>query len=86
LFGPWTFYDVDKVSHQIQGISIIDIATRWVELCPYTSKRSKDIALFVDQNWFAHYPRPRLAIFVSDSAILDGITPYFLRVCSFFVI
>ena len=25
------------------------MATRWVELCPYTSKRSKDIALLVDQ-------------------------------------
>jgi hypothetical protein len=46
LFGPWTSYDVDKVSHQIQGISIIDIATHWVELCPYTSKFSEDIALF----------------------------------------
>jgi hypothetical protein len=31
LFGPWTFYDVDKVPHQIQGTSIIDISTRWVE-------------------------------------------------------
>jgi hypothetical protein len=61
------FYDVDKVSHQIQGISIIDIATRWIELYPYNSKRSKDIALLVDQNWFARYPRLRLAIFDNRS-------------------
>jgi hypothetical protein len=67
LFGPWTFYDVDKISHQIQGISIIDIATHWVELCPYTSKLSENIALLVDQNWFARYPRPRLAIFDDGS-------------------
>jgi hypothetical protein len=38
LFGAWTFEDVDNVVHQIQGLSIIDVATRWVEPCPYNSK------------------------------------------------
>jgi hypothetical protein len=63
LFGPWTFTDIDNATHHIQGLSIIDVATRWVELCPYNSKRSEDIALLVDQNWFCRYPRPRIAIF-----------------------
>ena len=45
LFGPWTFQDVNQAAHQIQGVSIIDVATRWIELCPYSSKKSEDIAL-----------------------------------------
>ena len=67
LFGPWSFNDIDGISHQIQGLSIIDIATRWTELCPYSSKRSEDIALLVDQSWFCRYPRPRAAIFDNGS-------------------
>ena len=34
LFGPWSFNDVDGVTHQIQGLSIIDIATRWTGIVP----------------------------------------------------
>jgi hypothetical protein len=67
LFGPWSFNDIDGISRQIQGLSIIDIATRWTELCPYSSKRSEDIALLVDQYWFCRYPRPRAAIFDNGS-------------------
>jgi hypothetical protein len=67
LFGPWSFEDVDKVPHQIQGLSTVDIATRWVELCPYISKRLEDIALLVDQTWFCRYPRPRIVIFDNNS-------------------
>jgi hypothetical protein len=63
LFGPWSFTEIDRISRQIQGLSIIDVATRWTELCPYVSKRSEDIALLVDQQWFCRYPRPRAAIF-----------------------
>ena len=36
LFGPWMFQDVTQATHQIQGLSIIDVATRWIELCPYS--------------------------------------------------
>jgi hypothetical protein len=67
LFGPCTFQDVDNVTHQIQGLSIIDVATRWVELCAYNSKQSEDIALLIDQNWYCRYPRPRIAIFDNGS-------------------
>jgi hypothetical protein len=63
LFGPWTFTDIDNATHHIQGLSRINVATHWVEICPYNSKQSKDIALLVDQNWFCRYPRPRIAIF-----------------------
>jgi hypothetical protein len=73
----WFFMMLTK----IQGISIIDVATRWVELCPYTSKRSEDIALLVDQNWFCRYPRP-IAIFDNGSEFsvrVFGITPQLWR-------
>jgi hypothetical protein len=67
LFGPWTFHDISHAPHQIQGLSIIDVATCWVELCPYSSKKSEDIALLVDQNWFCRYPQPSIAIFDNGS-------------------
>jgi transposase InsO family protein len=67
LFGPWTFQDITNKTYQIQGLSIIDVATRWVELCPYSSKKSEDIALLVDQNWFCRYPRPKIAMFDNGS-------------------
>jgi hypothetical protein len=67
LFGPWTFQDITKTTYQIQGLSIIDVAMHWVELCPYTSKKSEDIALLVDQNWLCRYPRPRIAMFDNGS-------------------
>jgi hypothetical protein len=63
MFGPWTFLDANGTQHAIQGLSIIDVATRWTELCPCPSKRSEDIAMLVDQQWFCRYPRPRAAIF-----------------------
>jgi Integrase zinc binding domain len=67
LFGPWTFQDVSQNTHHIQGLSIIDVATRWVELWPYSSKKSEDIALLVDQHWFCCYPQPCIAIFDNGS-------------------
>jgi transposase InsO family protein len=67
LFGPWSFNNIDGTSRQIQGLSIMDVATRWTELFPYTSKRSEDIALLVDQQWFCRYPRPRAIIFDNGS-------------------
>jgi Integrase zinc binding domain len=67
LFGPWTFQDITQTTHHIQGLSIIDVATCWVELCPYSSKKSEDIALLVDQIWFCCYPRPRIPIIDNGS-------------------
>jgi hypothetical protein len=52
LFGPWTFTNLDRIPRRIQGLSIIDVASRWTELCPYVSTPSEDIALLVDQQWF----------------------------------
>ena len=34
---------------------------------PLCIKKSEDIALLVDQNWFCRYPRPRIAIFDNGS-------------------
>ena len=53
LFGPWTYTDITGIERKIQGISIINIATRWVELQPYNTKRSEDITLILDREWFA---------------------------------
>jgi len=63
LFGPWTFSDKNGIDRKIRGVSIIDVGSRWVEIKSYDSKRSEDISLIIDQEWFARYPRPRVCIF-----------------------
>jgi hypothetical protein len=40
LFGIWSFTDINNVPHQIQGLCIIEIATRWVKVYLYRSKRA----------------------------------------------
>ena len=67
LFGPWTFIDKDGIDRKICGLTIIDVATRWPELRAYSSKRSEDISMIIDQEWFSRYPRPRVAIFDNGS-------------------
>ena len=63
LFGPWTFTDYEDNVRHIKAVSIIDVATRWIELHEYSSKRSEDISLIIDREWFSRYPRPEYAIF-----------------------
>jgi hypothetical protein len=72
LFCPWTFKDKDGNEHKLKALSIINIATRWPEIIPYSSKRSEAISLLFDQVlWLCHYPRPETVIF--DSGKESGI-------------
>jgi hypothetical protein len=63
LFGPWTFKDKDGNEHKLQALSIINIATRWPKIVPYSSKCSEDISLLFDQVWLCRYPHPETVIF-----------------------
>jgi hypothetical protein len=79
LFRPWSFNDINGVTRHIQGLSIIDVAPRWTELCPYSSKCSEDIALLVDQKLFCCYPRPRAAIFDNGSEFSSEFSSEFFE-------
>ena len=63
LFGPWTWTDCNGINRSIHAISIIDIATRWIELAPFDDKRSETISIIIDHQWFCRYPRPQYCIF-----------------------
>ena len=63
LFGPWSFTDVHGRDRSLRAVSVIDIGTRWIELLPFTDKRSETVALTFDQEWLCRYPRPESVIF-----------------------
>jgi transposase InsO family protein len=67
LFGPWTFTDVKNIEHKLQAVSTIDVATRWLEIVPYDSKRSEDISMIFDQVWLCRYPQPEFVIYDNGS-------------------
>ena len=39
-------------------VTMMDEATTWIEIMPIDNKKSEDIALLVDSEWFNRYPRP----------------------------
>ena len=43
---------------QIWALTIVDEGSGWPEVIPIENKKSKEIALLVDAEWFCRYPRP----------------------------
>ena len=43
---------------QISALTMMDDATRWLEIIPISNKNCKEIAYLVDSEWFCRYPRP----------------------------
>lgn len=84
LFGPWTFEDADGKTHKLQGVSIIDVTLKWIELHYYDTKKSYDVFKILDNEWLCRYPRPRFVIYDNgtefgkefyDGLLSYGITP-----------
>ena len=58
LVGPYTVTSANRVV-DLHALSIIDIATQWVEIVPLNAdKGSETIALLFDRVWLCRYPRP----------------------------
>ena len=55
LIGP---YGADK----LQALTIIDVATRRIEILPIENKESAPIAALVDEQWMGRYQRPEKCI------------------------
>jgi hypothetical protein len=87
LFGPWKFVDANNKERKIHAISIIDPATRWIELHMLKQRHGKtdlNVALILENEWFCRYPRPTYCIFdngtefgfeILDLLLSYGITP-----------
>mmetsp|Transcript_13570 Transcript_13570/g.16453 ORF Transcript_13570/g.16453 Transcript_13570/m.16453 type:complete len:698 (+) Transcript_13570:1112-3205(+) len=63
LFGPWTWTDCNGIDRSIRAVSIIDVATRWIELAPYSDRQSESISIIIDHQWLCRYPRSQFCIF-----------------------
>ena len=55
LIGP---YGDDKLS----ALTIVDVATRWIEILPLKSKDSLTVSNLTDEQWLGRYPRPEKCI------------------------
>ena len=61
LIGPWTIKAKNKTV-KLTALTIIDLATRWIEIVRVHSKDSENVALLFDRWWINRYPRPSKVI------------------------
>ena len=53
---------------KIWALTMMDEVTSWIEIMPIDNKKSEDIALLVDLEWFNRYPRPIKCILMEPSS------------------
>jgi transposase InsO family protein len=61
LIGPYTVHTANRTL-RLLALTIMDMATRWVEIAPIETKNADVVALAFDRTWLARYPRPREVI------------------------
>ena len=59
--GPWTI-KTRKKTVKLTCLTIIDLATRWIEIFRLHEKSAENVALTFDRQWLARYPRPAICI------------------------
>ncbi|KAF0731356.1 hypothetical protein Ae201684_011419 [Aphanomyces euteiches] len=68
---PWAEIAVDLIgpfgSQKFRAITIIDTATRLLEMAPISTPDSYQAAKLIDQLWFCRYPRPQRCVFDQGS-------------------
>jgi hypothetical protein len=58
LTGPWTIRDKHGKEHKLLCLTVIDLATRWIEIVRVHEKTAENVALLFDRVWLSRYPRP----------------------------
>eukprot|EP00834_Sanchytrium_tribonematis_P002583 NODE_83_length_22457_cov_0.375794.p6 type:complete len:214 gc:universal NODE_83_length_22457_cov_0.375794:6623-5982(-) len=61
ICGPLPVCKVDKRKHK-HFMTIIDVATRWIEIIPVLDTKSKTLCKVVDDWWQSGYPRPEVLL------------------------
>jgi cleavage and polyadenylation specificity factor subunit 1 len=57
LIGPWAV-KAKNCTFELKCLTMIDLATRWIEIVRIHDKSSENIALLFDRVWLSRYPRP----------------------------
>lgn len=47
---------------QVWALTMVDEASSWIEIVPIKNKRSENVSMLVDAEWFCRYPRPLYVI------------------------
>jgi transposase InsO family protein len=61
LIGPWTIRAKNRTV-KLSALTVIDVATRWMEITRIFSKEDEYIAKILDREWLSRYPRPLVCI------------------------
>ena len=69
LSGPY-HASFENCTLSLLVLTVIDIATRWIEIVRLHDKRSETVALAFDRIWMSCYPRPLFAIFDQGSEFI----------------
>ena len=58
--GPWIIPQADPTQEKVklQALTIIDVATNFMEIAALPDKEASTVAQALDQVWFSRYPRP----------------------------
>ena len=56
LIGPWKIKDADERNLNLLALTIIDLATCWIEIVEIKDKRPVTVAKALDRVWFCRYP------------------------------
>lgn len=57
LIGPFS-QETDREGKPMYAVTIMDLATRWIEIAPIKDKTAATIAIVFDRWWLCRYPRP----------------------------
>ena len=63
LISPWAFTNFNGIECLIRAVTMIDVATRWIEILPYSNNKSNIVLFIFNREWICCYPRPRIIIF-----------------------
>ena len=55
--GPYTIRTGKRI-YKLACLTIIDMATRWIEIATLSDRTSEGVALTFDRMWLSRYPRP----------------------------
>jgi len=71
LSGPYRA-EFKNCTLSLLVLTIIDLATRWIEIVRVPDKRSETIALAFDRTWMSRYPRPVNIIYDQGSEFIGS--------------
>ena len=78
LIGPYSI-PRNIQNNQLSCLTMIDPATKWIEIARIFSKDAENVALTLDRTWFSRYPRPSYCLHDNGNEFLGNEFQELLR-------